>query len=892
MKVLFVLLLLTLPLWAESDREKKARVVLDAVLEMSEQRAMQFGNYREALAMLRFHGKVKPGHETHFHRLEGLVLLEAGRYFEAEQACREWQAADPIAQTVLRSLALALSSRPDELKTELARLDGHKLGPLFRFLRGSLRFHLDWLAGEPGDVAARFRSNLAELKDYRSDRERTTGEPWLLEQGLKLWEGPMLTLIHTENQDATARQTLIDVYFDGQRRLQDLAQKNLGPKTLNPEFNFMVIENLLTTYEDFLAYLWFDRSVQQQQALERLLGDLDATLTRSSQTFLADEKKLSGMVEPLVTGVTFEGEAYPLGLAQFELRNGTVARQLARFQTIQLRSLWNLTEGKLERASAVRAQELLAKAISEQQRLGFHGGYLGLEDARWDQLELLLRQQEESWQSRVETLTGVLEHEARQHQYPPAQVAALTMRARAVLSLGQLERAEDLVDQAVALHEQGILGFQLSAAALVEKRRRNARLYRLQSEIKLRRGDPEGALAGVERERQARLELERGLPPDLSSQLARREALEAELRTPGADVQLLGSLKESDWAGVAARAVRPRLSSLTQLRALLPPSTSVAVYLPLERELCVVVVRPSEATSLRVPVSAKELEREVRQFRALVVDPLHGDQALRKPARQLHDWLVAPLHLAEGETLAVVAQGSLNYLPFAALVNEEGEYLGRSRVCVNLAGVGDIMQLSQPRPPAGERLLALANPDGTLPAAEDEVAAIAPLFPQPEVFVRGRATRSSLHWETPPSVMHVATHGNLDSGHPRASYLTLAGQGEAAKLRVADIYDLSLKGTELVVLSACETALGEWEPGSEITSLADAFQVAGSRSVMASLWPVEDRSTAELMAAVYRNRLERGLGKSLQLAQVQLMDKPATAHPFFWAPFILLGDFR
>ena len=906
----FMLFSVASGVYSQPTPEDRARKVLHAVLEMSQRSAIQFGNYREALAILRFHRKVMAGqgnYERTLNRFEGLTLLAAGRYFEADQLCQSWQSSDPAMQTILRCMALALSSRPDPLKVELDKLADLQLTPLQRFTRGSLQFHLDWLRGQPGDVAQRFRTNLAELKPYHSDRDNTTAEPWLLEHALKLWEGPMLTLMHTENQDIKARQTLIDAYFEGQRRLQDLAQQNLGLKTLNPEYNFMVVDNLLTTYEDFLAYLWFERSAQQEKELNELLGDLDSVLTRSSQTYLADQKTLAGMLEPIVSGVPFEGQVYPLSLAQFETRSGTLARLLSRFKTIQLHSLWEITEGKLDRATASRAEQLLREASAEQQRLGFHGAYLGLNDARFDRVELLIRQQEEGWQSQAQLVLNTLSEEARQQHYPPAQVAALALQARTALALGQLEQAEQWVDEAVALHEQGVLGFDLSAAALVEKRRRNSRLYRLQSEIKMRRGDPEGALQGLERERQSRRALERGLPPDLSSQLARREALESELRQPGESGGIdnfLAQLKQADWASATTRAARPKLTSLAHLRQLLPPSTSVIVYLPLEKELRMVVVRPSGVTSRTAPVAEAALNREVRLFRSLVATPedLRSPQSqkLLQHSRQLYAWLIGPVaaDISQDETLAVVAVGSLNYLPFAALVGPDSsgpvpDFLGRSKVCVNLAGVGDILQLSQPRPPLGQQLLALGNPDGTLPAAEREVEAIATLFPHPEVYLGTRATRHSLTSpQQPPNLVHIATHGNLDSGHPKASYLTLAGAGPSAKLRVSDIYSLPLTGIDLVVLSACQTALGEWDPGSEITSLADAFQVAGSRSVIASLWSVDDNSTSTLMQALYRNRPGHSLGKALQLAQRQLQQQPATAHPFFWAPFLVLGDFR
>ncbi|MBT9588319.1 CHAT domain-containing protein [bacterium] len=900
--LLFMLLLCPLAL-AEPRPESRARTVLHSLLGMAERRAIQFGNYQEAVSVLRFHRQVlaaepQPGYALFLNRMEVLALIAAGRTFEADQVAAGWEDQDPLHQGMLRALALALGARPDEVRQQLGKLGGKKLGPMNSFMLATLQFHLDWLqANQPESaiVAHRFRAALDQLKNYNSARENTTGEAWFIEQGLKLWEGPMLTLIHTENQDPGAQQALLDAYFEGQRKMHELAQANLTPKTLNPEFNFMVLDNLLTSYEDFLAYLWLERSQSQQKELEELFGDLEPGVRSAAEKSLQSHQELEKMMEPMLQGVTFQGQPYRPALLQHSQRDGSMARLLSRFKTIQLRSLWNLSEGKLDRALAGRARLLLDEATREQRRLGLKGIYLGLQDIRFDEVEWLLRQQEQGWQSRASRLLNTLQGEAGLQHYPPAQARALALAGRLELSQDHLEAAEQLVEQAVALTEKGTLGFDLSASALVERRRRNTRLYRLLSEIRMRRGNPEGALASLEQERQAQAALAQGVPSQEVRRLELREALAAESRAQSAPVpglaDYLASLDHADWASATAQAVAPKLSSLTLLRQQLPPSTSVISYLPLEKELRIFVIRPDGLVMRSAPVGQGALYKEVRKFRAWIVAA--GKTPTGANSRQLYDWLIAPIakDISADSTLAVVASGPLNYVPFAALQGppDQPGYLGRHKICVNMVGVSDILRLSEaPRAPSG-RLLALGNPDGTLPGASDEVKAIATMFVDPLVYLGTRANRQSLHWTgAPPDCLHIATHGQLDSSHPQASFLVLAGH----KLRVSEIYSLPLKGTELVALSACQTALGEVEPGSEITSLADAFQVAGSRSVLASLWNVADGSTSQFMQAFYRNRQKHGLGQAFHLAQLELMRQPATAHPYYWAPFILLGDFR
>jgi CHAT domain-containing protein len=739
---------------------------------------------------------------------------------------------------------------------------------------------------------------------YNSARQHTTGEPFFIEQGLKLWEGPMLTLIHTENQDPQAQKSLLDAYFEGQQRLHELAQANLTPKTLNPEFNFMVLDNLLTSYEDFLAYLWLERSQSQQSELNDLFGDLEPSIQSAANNLLESQQKLNEMLKPMVEGVAFEEEVYRPELVKFSLRDGSMARLLGRFKIIQLRSLWNLAEGKLDQVLAPKARQLLDEASREQRRLGLRGLYLGLQDVRFDEVEWLLRQQEPGWQTRSQLLLETLLGEARQQHYPPAQAEALVLSGRRALALGQLDEAQQQVEQAVEMTEKGELGFDLSAAALVERRRRNSRRYSLLSEIKMRRGDPEGALACLEQQRQAETLLQQGLAPEHSRALALREALASERRInrdPVAGLEeALARLDQADWASATTTDTAPQLSSLARLRQHLPASTSVVTYLPLETQLYLFVVRPEGLIVRTTPVARKDLLQAVRNFRRRVADPAKPLADHTQPGRQLYDWLIEPIaqDIASDSILAIVASGYLNYLPFAALIAPDSHpdgpnFLGRHKACVNLVGVSDIFRLSQQPPHGSPRLLALGNPDGTLPAATAEISAIAQGFSDSTVYLGPRAHRQSLRAEGPsPTCLHIATHGHLDSSHPRASYLLLAGSGEEAKLRIPEIYQLPLQDTELVVLSACQTALGEVEPGSEITSLAHAFQVAGGRSVVASLWSVADASTSQFMQALYRNRTRHGLGKALQKSQLELLQQPSTRHPFYWAPFVVLGDFR
>jgi CHAT domain-containing protein len=147
-------------------------------------------------------------------------------------------------------------------------------------------------------------------------------------------------------------------------------------------------------------------------------------------------------------------------------------------------------------------------------------------------------------------------------------------------------------------------------------------------------------------------------------------------------------------------------------------------------------------------------------------------------------------------------------------------------------------------------------------------------------------------------IVHFATHGILDTAHPELSGLALSGvdrQGRpvAGFLGAHEIYRLRLPA-DVVVLSGCETALGREIRGEGLVGLTRAFLHAGARRVVVSLWPVQDQATAELMRRFYLGMLHRHLppAAALRAAQAGLRDEPAWRDPYFWAGFVLQGDWR
>lgn len=178
-----------------------------------------------------------------------------------------------------------------------------------------------------------------------------------------------------------------------------------------------------------------------------------------------------------------------------------------------------------------------------------------------------------------------------------------------------------------------------------------------------------------------------------------------------------------------------------------------------------------------------------------------------------------------------------------------------------------------------------------------ELSEIGQLFDPEEVkiFLRGEATEENAKSEAylpHARLIHFATHGVISEQQPQRSGLVLTLDEDPAEdglLQVYEIFNLKINA-ELVVLSACETGLGKEVRGEGLIGLSRAFLYAGTPRVVVSLWQVADRSTAELMVRFYEH-LTQGMDKteSLRQAKLELLEEGRLAHPYYWAPFILIG---
>ncbi|HEY7543284.1 MAG TPA: CHAT domain-containing protein, partial [Blastocatellia bacterium] len=298
----------------------------------------------------------------------------------------------------------------------------------------------------------------------------------------------------------------------------------------------------------------------------------------------------------------------------------------------------------------------------------------------------------------------------------------------------------------------------------------------------------------------------------------------------------------------------------------------------------------------------------------------------------------------------IVSQGALQYIPFAALpVPETHTPLIADHEIISLPSASALVALSRntkDRKPAARKLMILADPvfsaddsrirqtrvtaakgsgdSGSGAGSNSEVersasesgftglrrlrfsrqeanaiAALAPAAERLEAldFSASQATATS-SIISQYRIVHFATHGLINSLHPELSGIALSlvderGQPQDGFLRLDEIYNLNLNA-DLVVLSACRTALGREIKGEGLVGLVRGFMYAGATRVVASLWSVDDRATAELMKRFYQKMLGKGLTPSaaLRAAQLEMRREKGWEDPFFWSGFVFQGEWR
>lgn len=362
--------------------------------------------------------------------------------------------------------------------------------------------------------------------------------------------------------------------------------------------------------------------------------------------------------------------------------------------------------------------------------------------------------------------------------------------------------------------------------------------------------------------------------------------------------------------------------TLPEVQSILDPDTTLVEYYVAKDSLYTWVITRTEVRVRRTALCEESVQRRVDDLLLSVLSdhmraarPMilrlpsanlrsvavkakdEGPERFSRLSREFYNDFLGPVaeHLRSGR-LVIVPHGALHKVPFAALHNGRG-HLGDRVELVTLPAAGVLRHVIAKRKKNMDRLVVFANPKTKFPPlehAEAEGRAVSAVFPLMRLYTGEQATKTSaLRASEGQHVIHFATHGEFHETQPLQSGLILAPDRDDPEgvLRVHEIFGMDLDAANLVTLSACETALAKVYSGDDLVGLSRGFIYAGTPSLIATLWAVDDRSTRFFMETFYRSwRSGKSKAAAFRDAQRSLKEAAPYGHPFFWAPFILIGD--
>ena len=496
--------------------------------------------------------------------------------------------------------------------------------------------------------------------------------------------------------------------------------------------------------------------------------------------------------------------------------------------------------------------------------------------------------------AQVETIGGAFPVEERRYSYLEDKWNAYAELAKTELAQGEVAAAFETSERMRARQLVDLLArgrTQIASAdpeLIQEERNLRQRIGELTDELRESLDGASDLRGPTERNRE-------------------RDGVRGSLGAARAQYQrLLVELRESspDYASLVAGST----AAVADVQNLLSADAVLIEYLVHDEWTMAFAVRRGEVTAVELPLNRRTLRQLVELFRGTMRRaPSTDDDLWRTPLRRLYRDLIAPLEeagvLDNARTLIIAPHAELHYLPFQALLRPgpTGEtFLIESFDVAYIPSASVLLQVARrSRSSPGRGLLALAPEPTRLSHSRDEVQRISRGQRPAQVLV-GRDATEARFMELAPgrAILHLATFGELNSRNPLFSYVRLSPDGASdGRLEVHEVFGLRL-AAELVVLSACETGLAtglrrDVPPGDDWVGLVQAFLTAGAQNVVASLWSVDDRATAQLMEKFYAG-LRPGRSKSAALAEAQreLLRESTHAHPFYWAAFVSTGGIQ
>jgi CHAT domain-containing protein/Tfp pilus assembly protein PilF len=352
-------------------------------------------------------------------------------------------------------------------------------------------------------------------------------------------------------------------------------------------------------------------------------------------------------------------------------------------------------------------------------------------------------------------------------------------------------------------------------------------------------------------------------------------------------------------------------TDIAQLQANIPAGTTVIQPVLLTEgtkipnTIALFVITKNKLKVIKVPIDIAKFDNLLKNTSASITK--FDSENYLDSLQPLYDLLIRPIEAeiqaTKPKQISIIATGKLRYIPFEAL-HDGNEYL------IEKYPISYLTRLSsrslQAKTTATPKILAFGNPIPTgklaLKDTEEEVKSVIKIFPGSEMFINSQATLDTFKTQASRfSYLLLATHGcfqkdgcclptSKDCRKPdrvdlKPNTILFADK----EYNIADAALLGLQNVELITLSACQTALQTESNGEEISGVAYLFERAGSKAVIASLWSVESSTTKEIMEQFYQN-IKKGMRKDEALRQAKLsqIDSP----PFFWSPFVLIGDGR
>jgi hypothetical protein len=394
--------------------------------------------------------------------------------------------------------------------------------------------------------------------------------------------------------------------------------------------------------------------------------------------------------------------------------------------------------------------------------------------------------------------------------------------------------------------------------------------------------------------------------PDLMRQLV-RTIPEDELDA------LLGEVVETGKSDASLQRTADKSRGLRGKRESFPADAALVAYMPGERQLYIFVASRDTVVAKVIEIGREQLAGRVKALVAAVSVPRTGSARgvndsndtgaagdFRPLGAALDSLLLQPIRgYLRGKTrLALLPSGPLQYLPFQVLGKRQAD--GRYRFLVEdhtisyvleSATIADTIALPAMRP----HIVAFANADGSLKNAETEVQDIKVIYPDAKLYLGADAKKTTaMDLPAEYNVLHFATHGTLDYVRPLGSFLTLArSDTDDGRLLLSAVGKMANSTKRvMVVLSACNTAVAQENAAGWPVSPALAFLDNGTKTVIASLWKVDDEATALLMQGFYSNLATLGRGLALRRAQEALIHNPRYAHPYYWGAFVVIGEAR